>query len=471
LFLDLEEKNNDLTAIIDSLGYKVTYGEIIEFCREFYSHINKRTLVFVVCENCAGALSGYVAAMNSKIVPLMLSGNMDRDLIDGLIEEYKPEYLWVPENRKGEFESELVFDKYGYALLRINEEAPIMYDDLSMLLTTSGSTGSPKLVRHNYENVRTNAKNISAVFKLNENENGMVSLPLQFTQGLNVAYSHLYSGSTVLLSTDTIAQGQFWSFFEENKATSFTGVPYSYEVLDKLRFFRMDLPHLKTINEGGGRLSNELFMKCAEYAVNTKRKFIATYGATETTSRMAYLPPELAISKCGSIGVPLPDATMKLVDEDNIEINDIGIVGEIVYTGENVTLGYAQCLEDLQKGDERGGVYHTGDMAKCDEDGCYFIVGRKKRFLKLYGYRISLDECERMIKGHFEIDCACVGTDKRLSIYITDESARKDVLDFVSVKTKLVVAAFDVNVIPAIPKNDAGKINYNTLQMSLGGNQ
>lgn len=467
VFLNLDKKNRELTAIIDSLGYKITYGELVDFCNKFFAFIKKRTLIFIISENCTGALSGYVAAMNSRIVPLMLSGNMDRDLLDNLIDEYCPEYLWISSNRKEEFDAPCIFDKYGYTLIRVNNTAPKMYDDLSMLLTTSGSTGSPKLVRHNYVNVQVNAQNISTVFELDENEDGMVSLPLQFTQGLNVAYSHLYSGSTVLLSTSTIAQGAFWSFFKEKKATSFTGVPYSYEILDKLRFFKMDLPYLKTINEGGGRLSNELFMKCAEYAKNSGRKFIATYGATETTARMAYLPADLAIYKCGSIGIPLPAASMKLVDEDGIEIIDNNVVGEIVYTGGNVTLGYAQCLTDLLKGDERGGVYNTGDMAKRDEDGCYFIVGRKKRFLKLFGYRISLDECERLIKGNYEIECACIGTDKKLSIFITDIKIQKEVLNFVSKKTKLIISAFDVIVVNEIPKNDAGKTMYNKLQTIL----
>ena len=463
MFINLDKKNPDAIAIIDSLGFNISYGELCAFAEEFKEKIGKRALFFILCENCAGALAGYVAGLSQKIVPVMLSAGMDRQLLDRLIEQYQPAFLWMPEAMAPEYAYPSVFSKYAYTLLETQMAQEDMYDDLSLLLTTSGSTGSPKFVRHSYKNVEANARNIADVFGMDENERGMVSLPLQFTQGLNVATSHLFGGSVVLLTPATLTQREFWSFFKEQRATSFTGVPYSYEVLDKLRFFRMDLPHLKTINQGGGRLTNELFMKCARFAHDTGRRFVATYGATETTARMAYLPPELAMQKCGSIGKPIPEGRFVLTDEDGGEIKHSGDIGEIVYSGPNVTLGYAECRRDLAKGDDRGGVYATGDMARRDEDGCYFIVGRKKRFLKLFGYRIGLDETERLIKSELGIACACTGSDKKMMIYITDADKQDDVAEYISRKTGIHASAFDVMCIKEIPKNEAGKTLYNKL--------
>ena len=464
MFLDLDKKNPELIAVVDSWGNSLSYGELCGFADEFYAHIKERSLFFIMSENCAGALAGYVAGLSKQVVPVMLSSGMDRALLNDLINTYSPAYLWIPQQQVQEFGYPSVFSQYGYVLVKTNMESVDMYDDLSLLLTTSGSTGSPKFVRHSYENVSANAKNIAAVFELDEQERGMVSLPLQFTQGLNVASSHLYAGATVLLTTATLTQREFWSFFKEQKATSFTGVPYSYDVLEKLRFFSMDLPHLKTLNQGGGRLTNELFTKCAQYAKNTGRRFIATYGSTETTSRMAYLPAEMALDKCGSIGKPIPQGSITLVDDEGKEVTQPGEIGEIIYQGPNVTLGYAECAQDLLKGDERSGVFATGDLAWRDEDGCHFIVGRKKRFLKLYGYRIGLDETERLIKSGMGIECACIGNDKKMSIVITQAEKEKEVMRFITEKTGINASAFEVRCISEIPKNDAGKTLYNKLE-------
>lgn len=467
MFLDIDKKDKNLIAIIDNHDVVMSYGELVEFSQEFYSKIGKRTLIFILCENSAGALAAYVSCLNNRVVPLMVSANIDHDMLKNLIDVYHPEFLWLPSHLCEQFHYTSAFQSMRYSLLTTNLEPYPLYDDLSLLLTTSGSTGSAKYVRHSYNNVISNAANVAKVFELDENERGMCSLPLQFTQGLNVATSHLLAGATALLSTDNLMQKTFWDFFKKNQATSMTCVPYSVELLDRLRFFRMDLPAFKVLNEGGGRLPDQLFMKCAEYAQTTGRKFIPTYGSTETTSRMAYLPAELSIHKCGSIGRPLPNCSFELLDDDGNLITEEQKVGEIVFKGPNVTLGYAECGADLLKGDERFGVYHTGDLAYFDEDKCFFIVGRKKRFLKIFGYRISLDEVERLIKDAFHVECACVGTDKKLTVFTTQEGTEKNIIHFLADKTGLHHSAFAVTVLESIPKNDTGKTQYKKLEELL----
>lgn len=467
MFLDIDKKRENLIAIIDNHDVVMTYGDLVNFSQEFYSKIGKRTLIFILCENSAGALAAYVSCLNNHVVPLMVSANIDHDMLENLINVYHPEFLWIPTHLCEYFNYSAIFQDMRYSLLTTNLISYPLYEDLSLLLTTSGSTGSAKYVRHSYNNVISNATNVAKVFELNETERGMVSLPLQFTQGLNVATSHLLVGATALLSTDNLMQKTFWEFFKENQATSMTCVPYSVELLDRLRFFRMDLPAFKVLNEGGGRLPDQLFMKCAEYAKTTGRKFIPTYGSTETTSRMAYLPAELSIHKCGSIGRPLPNCNFELLDDDGNIITEEHKVGEIIFKGPNVTLGYAECGDDLMKGDERFGVYHTGDLAYFDEDKCFFIVGRKKRFLKIFGYRISLDEVERLIKDAFHIECACVGTDKKLTVFTTQMDMEEEIIHFLGEKTGLHYSAFSAKTLESIPKNDTGKIQYKKLEELL----
>ena len=103
------------------------------------------------------------------------------------------------------------------------------------------------------------------------------------------------------------------------------------------------------------------------------------------------------------------------------------MVGELGYAGENVSLGYAEEAKDLAKGDENQGVLLTGDMAKVDEDGFYWLVGRKERFLKIFGNRINLDEAENILKTRFcDVDLACSGVDDKIHVYVTDNKIVRD---------------------------------------------
>ena len=125
-------------------------------------------------------------------------------------------------------------------------------------------------------------------------------------------------------------------------------------------------------------------------------------------------------------------------------------------------MGYAECLADLAKGDENKGLLITGDIAKRDEDGFYYIVGRKKRFIKLFGNRVNLDEAERLLKNTTP-DCACTGKDDLLTIYITDPDRKGEIRRYLSNKTGINSRAFRVRVIDEIPKNSSGKTIYSKL--------
>ena len=331
-----------------------------------------------------------------------------------------------------------------------------LYDELSLLLPTSGSTGSPKLVRHSYRNIEANAYNVRCLFKLDSSEKAMAILPMHYTMGLSVVASHLLAGSTLLLSVRSLLDKGFWAMLKE--ATSFTGVPYSYDILTKMRFTRMDLPNLKVISQGGGKLTETMWNTLAQYAADKGKQFIATYGQSECTARMAYLPAEMALEKVCSIGIAEPGGQLSIIDDNGNETFEGETQGEMVYRGENVTLGYATCLEDLQKGDENHGVMHTGDLARRDADGFYFIIGRLKRFLKIYGLRIGLDEVEQMIKTEYKTDCYCKGDDEKLIVLVTDPKLQDVIPAFIEEKTHLFHQRVEVLVVKEILRNEVGKV-------------
>lgn len=457
-------------ALIGEHGEQMTYAALDAESRALAEKVGRGRLVFVLCRQAFGSVLGYAAFLNNGVVPLMLSSQLEEGLLRNLLQTYSPAYLWLPEDMTGRFPGMArAYAAHGYELLRtgFEKEYPL-HDDLGLLITTSGSTGSPKLVRQSYENVLDNARSIAAYLELDASERPITTLPMNYVYGLSILNSHFLVGAAVLLTDKGVLQKEFWQFFREAGATSFGGVPYTYEMLDKLRFYRMELPSLRTMTQAGGKLVPELHEKFARYAEERGKRFVVMYGASEATSRMGYLPPEKAVEKKGSMGIPIPGGRFRLVDADGAEITAPHTTGELIYEGKNVTLGYAERGEDLSLGDERHGRLETGDMAQFDEDGFYYIVGRKKRFLKIYGNRVNLDEIDRLVKGEFGIEAASSGKDDHMYIFVTDERYAAPVREFVARKTKLNPTAFHVAVIEEIPKNDSGKTLYSALTKYYG---
>ncbi len=456
MFLDLDKKDRTKIAVIDDSARSVTYGGICDFSEEFSNHLSQRSLIFILSENKIGSLLGYTASLSNRIVPLIISAKTEEGLYTNLRDMYRPEYMWVPDELVAQLGYEVIFSAWDYSLVKTGYPSVPLYEELSLLLPTSGSTGSPKLVRHSYRNIEANADNVRRLFQLNEDEKPMAILPMHYTMGLSVIASHLLAGATLLLSGKSLLDKGFWTMLKD--ATSFTGVPYSYDILTKMRFTRMDLPNLRIITQGGGKLTLEMWNTLAQYAHDKGKKFIATYGQSECTARMAYLPAEMALTKMCSIGVAEPGGQLSIIDSEGNETFEGEATGEMVYRGENVTLGYATCQEDLIKGDENHGVMHTGDLAHRDIDGCYFIVGRMKRFLKIFGLRIGLDEVENLIRSKYKLDCYCKGNDEKLIVLVTTPMAMGELPLFIEEKTHLFHQNIEVQLVDAILRNEAGKV-------------
>lgn len=455
MLLDLDKFEPTRTAARDSYGKTLTFGDITALSERLRSELPARSLIFVLTENSIGGIAWVMGTILSGNVPLILNAHTEESLLDNLLDTYRPAYIVRPGS--GEETG------FGYTLTATGNDPAPLHPDLSHLLPTSGSTGSPKLVRHKYENIGAAALNISTFFRLTETDRPLMVLPLHYTMGLSMVFSHLYVGATILITDLKMTDPGFWKFLKEEHATSFTGVPFSYEVLDKLRFTRMKLPDMTLLTQGGGKMPAELNLKFAEYCRDNGKRWVATYGQSEGTARMAWLPEEYAISKMGSIGIAVPNGHLSLRDAEGNEIEESPATGEMCYRGRNVTMGYARSREDLALGDERNGFLPTGDIAYRDEDGFYFIKGRMGRFLKIFGNRIGLDECEQIVRGAVSCECACTGTDERIVVYVTDSSQADVALETLMHAVKVPANVIDVRVIDELPKNEAGKILYSKL--------
>ena len=460
----------DKHAVITDRNEVLTYGQLAEEAENFAAHY-KGGFVFTLCENVLGSFVGYVACMNKHIPQVLLDGSKDLELVLRLIGIYQPEYIWTPFDRVQEVsdgfkEFKVIYEYKTYSLIQTGFPSQEINPELQLCLTTSGSTGSPKLVRLSENNLQSNAESIAEYLKIDENERPVTSLPMYYSYGMSVINSHLIKGATILLTDKAVMQREFWSFINEQKATSISGVPYTYEMLKRLRFFRMDLPYLKTMTQAGGKLNAAYVKEFVDFAEANGKQFVVMYGQTEAAPRMSYLPHEKSVEKCASIGIPVPGGRFSLIDSDGKEISDTDKDGELVYKGENVCLGYAVTRADLAKGDENDGELHTGDVARRDEDGYYYITGRMKRFVKIWGNRTNLDATEQLVKV-ITPNCACAGVDDKITVFVTEEGLEQNIKDLLVAKTGFNPRAFEVRVIPEIPKNGSGKVLYKDLQAML----
>jgi acyl-coenzyme A synthetase/AMP-(fatty) acid ligase len=462
MIFNIHLKNPNSIALKDDSGLTLTYGELANQIIESNQLLQKRSVVIVLASNDISTTSFILSCLENKWIPLVLNEDIDESLLNEYLKMYKPNAIFLDINKCSSFN----FDYYNKTswlnkqIYFVEKQIYQTYDQLSFLLPTSGSTGSPKLVRHSYDNLNFSALNVSALFNLNTYDIGLAILPIYYTMGFSVISSHIFAGSTVVLSKYALTERGFWDVLKNEKITTLTGVPYTFEVLFKMRFERVKIPSLRIISQGGGKLSDQLWDKLILYSQENNIEFIPTYGQTEGTARMSYLKNEFTKSKKGSIGKAIPNGVFEVWDENDNVIESINAVGQLVYKGGNVTLGYAENSNDLIKGDSRLGVLPTGDIVKRDSDGFYFIVGRSKRFLKIFGLRISLDEVELLIKNNFDIDCYCTGSDDLLTVYVDKENFELKVKNWLSQKINLFHQVIEVKYIPLIPRNASGKVIF-----------
>ena len=464
MIFDIDLKSPKKIALKDDAGLELSFGALSQVVQDWGNLLPCRSLVLVLASNDVPTVSFILTCLENNWVPLVINGDTDVFLINQYINQYQPNAVFFCGHKQNllnlnSIKQLQLFDKFVYVL---NEKRHDLYPDLSFLLPTSGSTGSPKLVRHSYNNLSFSARNVSELFGLTPNDVGFAILPIYYTMGFSVLSSHLYAGAQVRLSKYPLTDRGFWDALKNDNISILTGVPYTFEVLFKMRFERVKLPSLRIVTQGGGKLPDFLWDRLVNYTESNCVQFIPTYGQTEGTARMAFLESRFVSSKKGSIGKALPNGFFEIWDSNGKPIEELEAEGELVYKGGNVTLGYAEVLEDLSKGDELLGILKTGDIVKRDCGGFYYIVGRSKRFLKIFGLRISLDEIELLLKNNFDVDCYCSGSDEMLIVYVNNEALLNEVKSWLSRKLNLFHHVIEVNFIEEIPRNNSGKVIFNS---------
>ncbi|WP_312034177.1 MULTISPECIES: AMP-binding protein [unclassified Rhodococcus (in: high G+C Gram-positive bacteria)] len=429
----------DAPALITP-GETVTYRDLAERVERVASRLGgTRRLVLVAGANEIDLIITYLSALFAGH-PVLLAPGDNPDSLEALIAAYRPDVV--------------VRSADGRTVVEKQREgsAHLLHPDLALLLSTSGSTGSPKLVRLSHRNVQANAESIAEYLDIQGTDRAVTTLPMHYCYGLSVIHSHLLRGAALVLTTRSVTDPGFWDLLREHRGTSFAGVPYTFDLLDRIGFDELDLPDLRYITQAGGRLAPDRVRAFADLGRRRGWELFVMYGQTEATARMAYLPPELAATDPQSIGRPVPGGSFRL--EPVADAPDGA--GELIYAGPNVMLGYAHTPEDLRLGDTLGGELRTGDLARQTGDGLYEVVGRRSRFAKVFGLRIDLQHVESALAQHGLTACCAGGTDE-LIVAVQNCGDVDTVRRATARASGLPVAAIRVFPVDELPRTSTGK--------------
>jgi long-chain acyl-CoA synthetase len=457
-----KKKYKDNNALILENNELITYDELIKIVEDFSKNIKKRSLIFLLCKNNIESIVGYLGSIKSNCVISLIDEKISEDSLIKLVKQYHPDFIFFEKKKLKSlenFSSSYSFKNFDLLEAKKKTEKKLN-DNLALLISTSGSTGTSKLVRQSADNLNSNIESIIEYLNILESDISITTLPMSYVYGLSIINTHLNQGASIVLNNKSVIEKDFWKKLQKNKVTNFGGVPYTYSILEKMNLKNFDLTNLKYTTQAGGKINKTT----ANNIINQYRlldiKLYLMYGAAEATARMSYLPWD-NIEKIQSIGKVISGGEFFLEDLNGKKIKDVNTHGELIYRGKNVCMGYAENFYDLSKGDENKGVLKTGDVAYKDKNNFYYLVGRKDRYIKIYGMRINLQELEDIILN-FGLENICMQEkENTINVYIKDDFELEKVKKQIISVTKIHPSVFFFKIVKNFPLNKNYKISYN----------
>jgi acyl-CoA synthetase (AMP-forming)/AMP-acid ligase II len=425
-----------------------------------------KRLVFLLCGVNSETIIGLLAAAAAGHATALIDPALPEHLMKSLIDSYQPELILGPRGSPQKL-SDVGIDTAAAGVVEwIARESgssfPPIDPVLQLLLSTSGTTGSQKYVRLSRDAVVANARQIAEALAIDERSVGIAHLPVHYSYGLSVVTSHLTSGGRLCLINDSITSPSFWSKIGNVGGSHFPGVPFHYVALARLGL-GMAPDCVKVFTQAGGALDLRVQTKVHEWAAQRGGQFFVMYGQTEASPRMATLRHADHSRKAGSVGVALAGGQFSIVDDHGAP-RPADAVGTVVYEGPNVMLGYAMSRADLGKGDEMNGRLETGDLGRLDAEGFLYLTGRTKRFAKIAGYRLGLDEIEQELFAVCPVACLDLGEKIAVAHEQESETALKARVRELADSYKVPSSSFALRRITQIPRASSGKIDYARLK-------
>lgn len=446
-FWDISSYNENTIAIVDLDGEMHTYVAIKEkvIVRMSELKLQRRSLLILELDNSLQSIINYLACLNLRQPFIVVEKSLDNILLKNIIDTYKPNFIL---NNSG--------------LQGLSDYKHTLPDELAILMSTSGTTGSPKLVKLSYTNISSNARAIATYLSLTSLDSSITNLPFSYSYGLSIINIHLYTRGLIVLNSAPIHNLDFWNLVKKYGVTSISGVPYTYQVLKKLNLSRLNLSSIRYMTQAGGKLDSLTLEYVYDELKAKNIEFFVMYGQTEASPRISFVPPNMK-PKEGCIGMPIPGGKIEVFDENGVQIIDANKEGELVYSGPNVMIGYATSIEDIVSPTLHSSILKTGDLGYFDESGLYHITGRLKRFVKLFGKRVSLDQIDSWLAEQ-RYSAVSSGTDNEIIIFydkasIPIDNLKQDVCSTFGLSSSIVKLQY----VDLIPRNLNGKVNHKSL--------
>jgi len=463
---------DDLALIDAETGSRRTYRELLSAAERAADLLGEgKALVFLSAQNDIASVTTFLATQLAGHAVALLDGTMPTERHVRLIRHYRPDRIVAPRGmadqlRSAGMEVDVLGEVEGHEV--VTDRSPVAADrihpSLALMLGTSASTGSKKYVRLSLRNIETNARAIAGYLGLTRSDRPMTSLPIHYTFGLSVLTSHWAVGAAMILTGESVIRPSFWEMVREHASTSIAGVPYTYQMLERIGYREMDLPSVRLMQQAGGALDRHLTRVYADHMAARGGRFFVMYGQTEATARMTYVPPERLADKIGSAGIAIAEGALTI---DTQTPGSGPGAGEVVYRGPNVMLGYVTRPEDLAQGDELGGILRTGDIGYLDADGFLFLTGRSKRIAKVTGRRVNLDEVETLLREHGP--AAVVADDDVILGFCAFDGgvSLDDIRIAVARQLRIHRTAIELRQVLDLPISTSGKIDYTEVERWL----
>jgi acyl-coenzyme A synthetase/AMP-(fatty) acid ligase len=427
---------------------------------------NGKRLAFCFLPNSVELVIAYLSAVTGGHAVGLLSPATPTVRRRRLIQAYRPEVVIAADDELAEYLPGLGYRPLawlreqwglrGWMADPVGDLAP----DLALLLSTSGTTGTPKLVRLSGANIAANAVGIAASLGISPAQRAVTSLPLCYSYGLSIVNSHLAAGSCVAVTGQRPMTPLFWQFVHAHDVAEVAGTPLMHRVILSERRGPGLPPSVRVMTQAGGRLGTEQAGSAVAWMKATGGRFYCMYGQTEATARISCLDAAYLARKPDSVGTALPGG--------HITVGRPlpgGADGPITYTGPNVMMGYATSRPDLARGPEVS-VLETGDLGRLDEDGFLYVTGRSSRFVKILDRRVSLDDVEEW----FQLPGRCAAVPGRRAAIVVFTTSQDGALEAsrraLTVALGAPASAVQVQTIGTIPRTVNGKVDYAELEQA-----
>jgi acyl-CoA synthetase (AMP-forming)/AMP-acid ligase II len=444
-FVERFAERGQLPALVFADGRQISYAELARRVAALTGEFGPgKKLVAMQAANSEHAIIAYLAALHGGHTAALLSP-CDPDALEAFEADFRPDVTF----RMADGRWRATHNRGGGAAL---------HPDLAVLLATSGSTGKARFVRLSRRNIESNAHAIADYLGLMTDDRGALILPFHYCYGLSVLNSHLAAGASIFVSDKGVADPGIAEDIGAACCTNISGVPYSFELMEKTGFRERELQALRFMTVAGGRMPPDLVETYRRHLASRGAELFLMYGQTEATARIAYVPPEALAGNTDCIGIAIPGGQLSLLDESGRLIEACGVAGELVYRGPNVMMGYALDRADLAKGADVDEL-STGDLAERCPNGFYRIVGRLKRISKIGGLRVSHEAMEHALASQ-GIEGAVAGDDRRLVAAVVSahglDLARRIVIE----TSGLTALHVDAVKVEALPRLASGKVDH-----------